>query len=71
MALGLCLSLVNLKIDTKVEVYYVILLRKIKRRYSQVVRPWIANPLPPVRIWVPPNYIITIVLSLIAIKDIL
>lgn len=26
----------------------------LKRWYSQVVRPWIANPLSPVQIWVPP-----------------
>ena len=27
-------------------------------RYGQVVRQWIANPLSPVRIWVPPRYIL-------------
>ena len=27
----------------------------LKWRYGQVVRQWIANPLSPVRIWVPPD----------------
>ena len=27
----------------------------ISKRYGQVVRQWIANPLSPVRIWVPPK----------------
>ena len=36
----------------------------LKWRYGQVVRQWIANPLSPVRIWVPPNYFITIILFL-------
>lgn len=31
-----------------------IILLLFLRRYSQVVRPWIANPLSPVRIWVSP-----------------
>ena len=43
----------------------------VKRRYSQVVRPWIANPLPPVRIWVPPNYVFTILLFLIVRPNIM
>ena len=31
-------------------------------RYGQVVRQWIANSRSPVRIWVPPNNIIAIML---------
>ena len=30
-------------------------LQRLNRRYGQVVRQWIANPLSPVRIWVPPD----------------
>ena len=37
-------------------------------RYGQVVRQWIANPLPPVRIWVPPYKLYTIILFLNGIK---
>ena len=29
--------------------------RQVIRRYGQVVRQWIANPLSPVRIWVSPK----------------
>lgn len=33
----------------------------LKRWYRQVVRPWIANPLSPVQIWVPPLITFSIV----------
>jgi hypothetical protein len=44
-----------LELCTRIKNCIILFLFEEPRRYSQVVRPGIANPLPPVQIWVPPK----------------
>ena len=41
----------------KNHLFFILLWWRFLRRYGQVVRQWIANPLSPVRIWVSPKIV--------------